>query len=140
MININEKLATEEDFKNYFDEFKKIHRLILNPKFHYKVKVFVSKEQGSLIFFSFEEGIDEFISYEIIDKKIGTVLYKIPQQRAFGGNLEGITFGGTNIIRGGNHLIFIKGDNTKNAWTTQEAVKDAQKEVEDIKRILQRKN
>ena len=130
----NKGLVTKEDFQNYFYEFKKIHRLILNPKFGYKVKAFVSKQQGSMIFFSFEEGSDEFVSYEIIDGKIGAALHKTPQ-KAFGGNLEGISFGGTNIIREANHLIFIKGDNTKNAWTSEKAQKDAWQEINTLKAI-----
>lgn len=135
--NKNRQLATEEDFRNYFREFRKIHRAILKLKFGYKVKAFVSRKQGSMIFFSFEEGGDKFVSCEIVDEKIGAVLHKVPQ-KAFRGNLEGISFGGTNIIREANRLIFIKGDNTKNAWTTEIAIKDAWQEINTLKAQLRK--
>lgn len=136
--NQGKQLVTREDFENYFREFKIIHRTILNPKYGYRIKAFASKQQGSLIFFSFEEGADEFSSYKVIDDRIGAALREIPQ-KAFGGNLEGINFGGTNIIREADRLILIKGDNTKNAWSTEEAQKDARIEVNAIESILQKR-
>ena len=47
--------------------------------------------------------------YKDISPTVGRALSNI-EQRAFGGNLEGFTFGGTNVILENNRIIFIKDD------------------------------
>jgi hypothetical protein len=53
-------------------------------------------------------------------------------QRAFGGDLSGVTFLGKNVVAQGNKLIIIKGDNSKEAWSGEEASKDAIEEVRNV--------
>ena len=53
---------------------------------------------------------------------LGKALSQI-EQRAFGGNLEGISFGGTNTILEADKLIFIK-DATTFEWSDAAAEKD----------------
>lgn len=130
------ELALEEDFTKYCEEFISKHRTILRPDLNYNIQAIVSRKEGSLIFFEFKTGPRRF-RYKQIDKPIAMALMQLPQ-RAFGGDLSGVKFGGTNIVREGNKLIIIKGDNSKEAWSKKEAIKDALKEIKDIRNMFMR--
>ena len=128
------ELASKEDFMKYCEEFISKHRMILRPDLNYDLTAIVSKKEGSLVFFEFKAGPRRF-RYKQIDEPIAMALMDLPQ-RAFGGNLSGVKFGGTNIVREGNKLIIIKGDNSKKAWSKEEAVKDALREIKDIRNMF----
>lgn len=128
------ELASEEDFKRYCEEFISKHRMILRPDLNYDILAIVSRKEGSLIFFEFKAG-PRRLRYKQIDEPIAIALMDLPQ-RAFGGDLSGVKFGGTNIVREGNKLILIKGDNSRKAWSNEEAVKDALREIKDIRKMF----
>jgi hypothetical protein len=130
----NANIATRNDFKEYCETFISKHRMILRSDLNYYVDAVVSTKEGSLIFFEFKDGKGDF-KYQQIDAPISLALMRLPQH-AFGGDLSNVRFGGTNVIREGNKLIIIKGDNSPNAWSQDEAFKDALKEVRDIVDIL----
>jgi hypothetical protein len=127
-------LATQRDFERYFESFVSKHRIILRPGMNYFADAIVSTKDGSLFFIEFKEGKGSF-KYEKTDEPIANALMRLPQ-KAFGGNLSNLRFGGVNIIREENKLIIIKGDNSENAWSKAEAYKDAFKEVRDIRNML----
>ena len=130
----DKKVVTQEDFKSYFKDFISKHRIILRPGVNYFADAIVSTKDGSLIFIEFKEGKGSF-KYEKTDETIGNVLMRLPQ-KAFGGNLSNVKFGGVNIVREGNKLIIIKGDNSPNVWSKSEAYKDAFREIRDIRNML----
>jgi hypothetical protein len=130
----DKQVATEEDFKKYFKNFASKHRIILRPDINYNVDAIVSTKDGSLIFIEFKSG-KKFFKYEKTDKPIGDVLMQLPQ-KAFGGNLSNVKFGGVNVIREGNKLFIIKGDNSAKAWSEQEAANDALKEIIRIRNLM----
>jgi hypothetical protein len=130
----DKQVATQEDFKSYFEDFVSKHRIILRPGVNYFADAIVSTKDGSLIFIEFKEGKGSF-KYEKTNETIANVLMRLPQ-KAFGGNLSNVKFGGVNVIREGNKLIIIKGDNSPNAWSKNEADKDAFREVRDIRNML----
>lgn len=125
------KLASPEDFRKYCEEFISRHKMILRPDLDYDILAIVSKKEGSLIFFEFKDGPRRF-RYKQTNEPIAMALMRLPQ-RAFGGDLSGVKFGGTNIVRERNRLIIIKEDNSRRAWSKEEAVKDAFKEIKDIR-------
>ena len=108
--------------------------MILRPDLNYYIQAIVSRKEGSLLFFEFKEGKGDF-GYKQIDEPIAKALMDLPQ-RAFGGDLSGVKFAGTNIVRESNKLIIIKGDNSPNAWSKTEAYKDAFREVTEIRNML----
>jgi len=128
------ELASEEDFKEYCEKFISKHRMILRPDLNYDMVAIVSEKEGSLIFFDFKEG-PRRLRYEQIEEPIAMALMRLPQ-RAFGGNLSGVKFSGTNVVREENRLIIIKGANSRKAWSKEEAVKDALREIKDIRNML----
>jgi hypothetical protein len=128
------KLASEEVIRRYCDEFISKHKAILRPDLNYDILAIVSKKEGSLLFIEFKEGKRQ-LKYELTDEPIGKVLMLLPQ-KAFGGDLTGVRFAGTNIVREGNKLILIKGDNSSKAWSQMEAKKDAFREIIDIRNMI----
>ena len=62
--------------------------------------------------------------YQSEYQSLGSALSQIKQQ-AFGGNLEGFTFGGTNVILEQDRFIFIKEDSLTE-WSDSAAEKDVQ--------------
>jgi len=129
-----EHVVTQKEFKNYLDDFISRHRVILRPEFNYFADAIVSTKDGSLLFIEFKEGKGSF-KYEKTDEKIANVLMNLPQ-KAFAGNLSNVKFGGVNVIREGNKLIIIKGDNSSNSWSRNEAKKDAFREIRDIRNMF----
>jgi hypothetical protein len=130
----DKQVATQEDFKSYFDNFTSKHRIILRPDINYFADAIVSTKDGSLIFIEFKKG-KGFFKYEQTDEPIGNVLMRLPQ-KAFGGNLSNVKFGGVNVVREGNKLIIIKGDNSPKAWSEQEALNDALMEIKSIRNLI----
>jgi hypothetical protein len=130
----DKQVVTQEDFKSYFEDFVSKHRVILKPGVNYFADAVVSTKDGSLIFIEFKEGKGAF-KYEKTDKKIANIIMHLPQ-KAFGGDLSNVKFSGVNVVREGNKLIIIKGDNSPNAWSKTEAYKDASREIRDIRNML----
>lgn len=67
-------------------------------------------------------GTENDDQYNSPSSSLGSALANI-EQRAFGGNLEGVHFGGTNTILESDKLIFIK-DGEASEWSDQAAAKD----------------
>lgn len=63
-----------------------------------------------------------------VESTINTALSKI-SQRAFGGNLDGFAFSGTNVIAEGNRIILIKGGDSSDEWNDEAAKSDVRRVV-----------
>jgi hypothetical protein len=126
-------LATRRDLLLYCYRFALIYRKVLREGVNFNAVGIVSREQGALVFFEFKAQPRRKFEYKLIDGPIAKAVEKLPQ-RAFAGNLSSVRFLGKNVIAEGNKLIIIKGDNSKEAWSLKEAVKDAVEEVKNIAR------
>lgn len=122
--------VSRNDFRTYCLTFMSIYRKVLKEGTGYDALAIVSTRQGSLVFFTFRKGQERF-RYKKTLKSIATELQKLPQ-RAFTGNLSGIVFGGKNVIREGNKLIIIKGENSADAWSKMEAIRDSWEEINSL--------
>jgi hypothetical protein len=123
-------LASRKDLHQYCITFMSIYRKVLKKNVGYRAKAVVSTKQGSLVFFTFRVG-PSFFSFKKTLNPVGKALEKLPQS-AFGGDLSGVRFGGKNVIREGNKLIVIKGDNSREAWSRIQAIRDAREEIEAV--------
>lgn len=77
---------------------------------------------GAVLVFQLGPDVENDDIYKPISTSLGKALSQI-EQRAFGGNLEGFHFGGTNTILEGDKLIFIK-DGGNSEWSDGAAAKD----------------
>jgi hypothetical protein len=128
------ELASPKDFEEYGSSFMENIKSILRPGIEAEVTSYLSKVDGSLIYFQLRPGKITFGFKELENgKRISEALKEIPQ-RAFGGDLSGIRFGGTNTIIEDNKIIFIKGGNTKDIWSKEMAMEDSKKLIESIRR------
>ena len=57
------------------------------------------------------------------EASLGVILSKVPQH-AFGGNLSGVKFKGTNVVLEGDRLLLIKGDDDPADWSDDAAARD----------------
>ena len=124
-------IATRHDLLLYCYRFALIYRKVLREGVNFDAVGIVSKDQGALVFFEFKTQPKRNFKYELIDGPISKAVEKLPQ-KAFGGDLSGVRFLGKNIIVERNKLIIIKGDNSREAWSLKEAMKDAVEEVTNI--------
>jgi|YelNatPaOPRAMG01_1025707.scaffolds.fasta_scaffold326970_1 hypothetical protein len=125
-----QRVASKKDFLQYCSTFMSIYKKVLKEGVGYDALAIVSTRQGSLIFFTFKRGTER-LRFKKTPKSIGTELERLPQ-RAFAGDLSNVVFGGKNVIREGNKLIIIKGDNSPSAWSRMEAIRDSWEEIDSL--------
>jgi len=123
-------IATGHDLRQYCLTFMSIYRTVLQDGVTFDCRGHVSTLHGSLVFFTFIRGKSKF-KFTRTNRPIEKVLEGLPQ-RAFSGNLSGVIFEGKNVVREGNKLIIVKGDNSSAAWSRAQAIRDAREEVASI--------
>lgn len=114
--------------QSYINNFRRHLSPYLKPNMGLSCKAYPAESSGAILEFMIGPGIandDEFMQLE---PTVNDVLSKIPQ-RAFGGNLGGFLFGGTNVITEDNRIILIKGGNDAEEWSDEGA-------QSDVKRVL----
>lgn len=123
-------VASRRDLYLYCKTFMAVYKKALKTNVGYRAEAIVSAKHGSLIYFKFRIGPSIFLFKRTMNP-IGKALENI-QQSAFGGDLATVRFGGKNVIREGNKLIIIKGDNSSEAWSRIQAIRDAREEIESV--------
>lgn len=111
--------------QNYINSFRVLLSRHLKPGIGVACKVYPAERGGAILEFSLGPGVQNDDIYHETSVTVGAALSGIPQ-RAFGGNLEGFVFGGTNTIMEGNRIIFIK-DESLREWGEDAALADVQK-------------
>lgn len=114
--------------QKYINNFRRHLSVFLRPGIGLKTFIYPSAKDGAVLVFHLGAGLENDDEYQSISPSIGSILNNKVQQRAFAGNLEGITFSGTNMIFEPNKIIFIK-DNNPKEWTDSAAKKEAFKIV-----------
>lgn len=118
-------MIDRKTIQNYINSFRVHFSRYLKPGTGIVCKVYTAEKGGAILEFSLWPGIQNDDIYQETSATVGMALLKIPQ-KAFGGNLEGFVFGGTNTIMEGNRIIFIKDDSLRE-WGEDAALNDVQK-------------
>ena len=107
--------------QKYLNNFRRLFSPYLVKDVNFKTVVFPSNDGAiiEIIFSKFSPAKDEFRKSEI---KLSDSLKRI-EQHAFGGNLDGFHFVGTNYLLE-NEKIFIIKDNNSLEWTAKKAQED----------------
>lgn len=113
--------------QRYINNFRRHLSVFLRPGIGLKTFIYPSIKDGAVLVFHLGFNLENDDEYQPVSPSIGSILNKV-EQRAFGGNLEGIHFSGTNMIFEPNKIIFIK-DNNPKEWTDTAAKKEALKIV-----------
>lgn len=112
----------KEKYQNYINNFRRRLVKFLKPGIGLSCNIYPSKDGGAIL--EFNIGINNINddNYEEVSDSLGKALKNI-KQNAFGGNLDGFHFGGTNTILEENRIIYIKESN-QNEWNDASAEKD----------------
>jgi len=111
-------------------EFKCVALLLAGDELNLlpKTTIYPVDGQGAVFEFIFNKENDHSEVIKSISKSVGQILSVIPQ-RLVSGNIDGFTFGGTNIYMETNRLLLIKGENAKEQWSGNAV-------LEDVKRVV----
>ena len=101
--------------RKYAELFNRYIEKYLAPNISIKATVYPVDGPGAIFEFVFNSENDSGISVVPAKQSIGAVLSSIPQKMV-AGNVENVSFGGTNIYMEGNRLLLIKGDDESARW------------------------
>jgi hypothetical protein len=121
-------MKNEKVIQEYINNFRREFSPLLKPGIGMVFRVFPAENEGAILEIDLEPKARNEDIYMEPELTVNKALSNI-KQSAFGGNLEGFKFGGTNTILEPNKIIFIKGEDDKSIWDT-DAVK------EDIKTLV----
>ena len=122
----------KKKYQSYINNFRRRLAQFLKPGVGLSCNVYPSDDGGAILEFSIGEITENDDQYKEKSRTLGVALSKI-KQKAFGGNVEGFNFGGTNTILESNRIIYIKEANP-NEWSDSAAQKDVQGLVENSQR------
>ena len=111
--------------QTYINNFRRRLASFLRPGVGLQCVVHPADAGGAILEFRVGPGIENDDVYQPQSPTLGQALGKI-EQHAFGGNLSGFTFGGTNVILEKDKIIFIK-DDTRSEWTDSAAENDVRR-------------
>jgi len=119
-----------ETLQRYINDFRRHLAPLLRPSIGLSCIAFPAIGPGAVLEFTMKSGIANDDYLERPTATVNDALGKI-KQTAFGGNLQGFLFGGTNVIMEADRIILIKGDDKQSSWTDGAA-------DDDVKNLLQR--
>jgi hypothetical protein len=105
----------------YINNYRRQLTRYMRPGFGLLCNVYPAKNGAVVEFVIGKESINDDV-YHQERKSVGDALGQI-EQRAFGGDLSGFTFSGTNTVLENNRLIYIK-DSTPSEWSEEAVKKD----------------
>ena len=121
-------MKNKQTIQEYINNFRRRLAPYLRPGIGLACTVFPANSQGAILEFKIGPGISNTDEFRPESETVNEALTGI-EQRAFGGNLSGFKFGGTNAIMEDNRIILVKGEDDPSQWNDSAA--DA-----DVKRIL----
>jgi len=115
-------MKDKKTIQTYVNNFRRRLSPHLKPGFGISCTVHPAEKDGAILEFSLGPSIENTDEYEEINTTVSGALTSIPQ-KAFGGNLEGFRFTGTNVIMEKDRIIFIK-DDSPSEWSDAAAERD----------------
>lgn len=112
----------------YVELFTRNIAKFLAPNVSVKSTIYPVEGQGAVFEFVFNSENDRSETIQPVSRTVGAVLSSIPQ-RLVADNIEGISFGGTNIYMEGNRLLLIKGEDTPEQWSGVAVQEDVRRVV-----------
>ncbi len=122
----------KKKYQSYINNFRRRLASYLKQNIGFTCNIFPSEDGGGILEFVIGDAVENDDTYKEKSNSLGAALSHI-EQKAFGGNLEGLNFGGTNTILEANRIILIKESNLKE-WSDEAAAKDVGKLLSDSKR------
>jgi hypothetical protein len=115
-----------ETLQLYINDFRRHLAPFLRPSVGLRCAVYPANGAGAVIEFTIGPGVSNEDHFSPPSLSINDAL-SLVKQRAFGGNLRGFHFGGTNVVMEENRIILIKGEESPSHWDNRAARNDVQK-------------
>jgi hypothetical protein len=106
----------------YVNNFRRRLAHFLRPGIGVQCSIYPAEAGGAVLVFQLGPSVENDDIYLPTSSSLGKALSQI-EQRAFGGSIENLQFGGTNTILEADKLIFIK-DGNATEWSDKAAAKD----------------
>lgn len=102
-------MDNQKKLKKYTDSFIDELSPYLKKGFQVSATIYPASGEGALIEFEIHEGKRSDITIVTTVPRINDTLESI-DQRMIGGNIQGVTFRGTNLYMDGQRIVIIKGE------------------------------
>lgn len=109
--------------QHYINSFRIYISLDLRPGVGLSCNIYPVRGPGAILEFSLGEGTPNSETYLSDFTSVNEALKAI-KQTSIGGQLDGLNFGGTNILMEENRIILIKGDDEVGTWDSEAARHD----------------
>ncbi|PQJ24315.1 hypothetical protein BSZ31_04365 [Limnobacter sp. SAORIC-690] len=120
-------MKSKSQVQRYINNFRRRIARFLRPGIGLSCSIYLARTGGAVLEFKIGPEIENDDNYATESNSLGSALSQI-KQRAFGGNLEGFHFSGTNFVMEPNKIILIK-DGTSSEWSDSAAERDVQRIV-----------
>jgi hypothetical protein len=115
-----------ETLQRYVNNFRRHLAPFLKPSIGLSCVVYPAASAGAVLEFTIGQDVSNEDHFKPASSSITDALALVKQQ-AFGGNLRGFHFGGTNVVMEDNRIILIKGEEAPSHWDDRAAKHDVQK-------------
>ncbi len=112
--------------QKYVNNFRRRMTRYLRPDIGMRVIVHPAAAGGGVVEVEFSEVVENDDEFRPPAPTVNDVLKAIPQN-AFGGNLDGFRFEGTNIVMEPGRVLLIKGTDDRGEWDQKAAERDTRR-------------
>ncbi len=126
-------MTEKKVIQKFINNFRRRIAQFLKPGIGLACNIYPAETGGAILEFTAGSEIENDDIYKELSPSLGSALRNI-KQKAFGGNLDGFNFRGTNVILEGNRIILIK-DNSIEEWSDNTAQNDVTRVIPKPKRV-----
>jgi hypothetical protein len=116
-------MENQKKLKKYTNSFIDALAPYLKKGFQVSATIHPATGEGAIIEFEIHEGRRSDITITNTVPRINDTLENI-DQRMIGGNIQGVTFRGTNLYMDGQRIVIIKGEDEHTHWSNKAAIDD----------------
>lgn len=121
-------MLKQSKLNKYVDLFKRNISNYLASHVTIKTVVHPVSASGAVFEFFLNQEDDSRVIWSSVRPNIGKVLSEIPQN-LISGNIESVSFKGTNLYLEGNRIVVIKGEDSASQWSGETVSNDVQRVV-----------
>ena len=126
-------MKDQERIQRYVNDFRRHFSTYLRKGVGMSTLTHPSDLSGAIIEIRIGESVTNEDRFLEPTTSVNEALTSI-QQKAFGGNLQGFRFGGTNIVMEPDKIVLIKGDDSDDTWSDKSASRDVSQIVNSTDR------
>jgi hypothetical protein len=116
-------MENQKQLKKYTNAFIDALSPYLRKGFNVSATIHPASGEGAVIEFEIHEGRRSDITIVSAVPRVNDTLGEIPQSM-IGGNIQGVTFRGTNLYMEGQRVVIIKGEDEHTLWSNRAASED----------------